>query len=59
MKLSLNDGVVCKILGEANEDVVKLLRKILAPHKLVDNKILLEGEAAAALAFCLGYGKTY
>ena len=57
-EVSVEDGVVCKILGEANEDVVALLRKILAPHKLVDDKILLEGEDAAALAFCLGYGTT-
>ncbi len=51
----LENGVVCKILGEANEDIVRLLRRILVPHRIVDGKILLEGEAAAALALCLGH----
>ena len=50
------DGVACKICGEACEDVVTLFRRIFAPHKLVSNRILMDGEAAAAFAFCLGYG---
>ena len=57
-ELALEDGVVCRIMGEINDSVVGLLRKILIPHKLVDNKILLEGEDAIAFAFCLGYGTT-
>jgi len=57
-ELTLEDGVVCRILGETNEGIVGLLRKILVPHKLVGDKILLEGEDAVALAFCLGYGNT-
>src|SRR5208283_2671843 len=57
-EVAFEDGVVCKISGEATEDVVRLLRLIFAPHKLISNKILLEGEEAAALAFCLGYGTT-
>lgn len=57
-EVAFEDGVVCKISGEANEDVVRLLRLIFAPHKLISNKILLEGEDAAALAFCLGYSTT-
>ena len=57
-ELTLEDGVVCRILGETNEGIIGLLRKILVPHKLVGNKISLEGEDAVALAFCLGYGNT-
>ena len=57
-EVALEDGVACRIVGEANEAVVGFLRKILAPHKIVDNKILLEGEDAAAFAFSLGHGKT-
>ncbi len=57
-ELTLEDGVVCRILGETNEAIIELLRKILVPHKLVGNKISLEGEDAVALAFCLGYGNT-
>lgn len=57
-EITLEDGVVCRILGETNEGIVGLLRKILVPHKLVGDKISLEGEDAVALAFCLGYGTT-
>jgi DNA polymerase II large subunit len=57
-EITLEDGVVCRILGETNEGIVGLLRKILVPHKLVGDKISLEGEDAVALAFCLGYGNT-
>jgi DNA polymerase II large subunit len=57
-EVELKEGVVCKIIGGGNDSVVGLLRKIFAPHKIVDGKILLEGEDAAAFAFCLGYGKT-
>ncbi len=38
------------------EDVVKSLRKIFVPHKIIDGKVVLSGEDAAALAFTLGYG---
>jgi DNA polymerase II large subunit len=57
-EITMDDGVVCRIVGEVNQDVVVLLRKIFAPHKIVKNKILMEGEDAVAFAFCLGYGTT-
>jgi DNA polymerase II large subunit len=57
-EVSFEDEVVSKISGEASEGIVKLLRLIFAPHKLINNHIFLEGEDAAALAFCLGYGTT-
>jgi len=53
-EVAFEDDIVCKILGEPNDEVVKLLRRILAPHKMQGNKILLEGEYAATFAFCLG-----
>ena len=56
--VALENGVVCKICGEADKNVVRLLRLIFAPHKIVSDKVLLEGEDAAALAFCLGCGTT-
>jgi DNA polymerase II large subunit len=55
-EVALVDGVACRITGEVDDTLVRLLKKILAPHKIVDNKVLLEGEVAAAFAFCLGYG---
>ena len=55
-EVSSEDSVVCKISGEANEEIIRILRRILAPHQIVDNKIVICGQDAAALAFCLGYG---
>ncbi len=55
-KITLAEGVACRIEGELNQDVVALLRKIFAPHKLVGDKIIFEGENAAAFAFSLGCG---
>jgi len=53
----LQDNIAYKIIGEATDHIVGLLRKILAPHKIIDCKILLEFETAATFAFCLGYNK--
>jgi DNA polymerase II large subunit len=50
------DGFACKIVGAASDNVVKVLRKILVPHRIVDGKVLVEGEDAAAFGFTLGYG---
>jgi DNA polymerase II large subunit len=44
------------VIGDFNEEVVKILRRLFAPHKVSEGKILLEGESACALAFSLGYG---
>ena len=54
----LKESVACRIVGSFSDDVARVLKKILCPHKIVDDKILLEGEDAAAFAFSLGYGKT-
>ncbi len=50
------DGFAQKITGDATQDVVKVLRKIFVPHKLVEDKVVLSGEDAAAMAFTLGFG---
>jgi DNA polymerase II large subunit len=57
-ELAFEDGVVSKIVGEASESIVGLLRKILVPHKMLGEKILMESDVAAAFAFSLGYGST-
>ena len=57
-EVTVEDGLACRILGAASEDVVRLLRLILVQYKIVDGKIQIEGEDAAALAFCLGYGNS-
>jgi DNA polymerase II large subunit len=55
-EITMDDGVACRIVGEVNQDVVASLRKIFAPHKMLNGKILMDGEDAVAFAFCLGYG---
>ena len=57
-EVSFEGNVVCKVSGSLDSGVVALLRKILAPHKQLDGKIILEGDDAFAFAFCLGYGTT-
>ena len=49
-------GIVAEISGPVIEDVVKSLRKIFIPHKIINDKVVLSGENAAALGFTLGYG---
>ncbi len=55
-EVAFEDGAVSKIMGTAHPEAVALLTKILAPHRQLNDKIILEGEDAAALAFNLGYG---
>lgn len=52
----VENGVASKITGPDNNEVVKALRKILAPHRIVDGKVVLYGEDAAAFGFTLGFG---
>lgn len=54
--VTLEDGVASKVTGTMSDDVAKSLRRIYAPHKIVDGKIVLCAEDAAALGFTLGYG---
>jgi DNA polymerase II large subunit len=55
-EVALEADVVRKIVGAMEPNVAQALRKIFAPHKLIDGKIVLEGEDACAFAFSLGYG---
>jgi DNA polymerase II large subunit len=55
-EVTLEGGVACKIVGAMEPNVTQALRKIFAPHTLIDGKLVLEGEDASAFAFCLGYG---
>ena len=54
--VKVEEGIVSEITGSVIEDVVKSLRKIFIPHKIIDGKVVLLGEDAAALSFTLGYG---
>jgi DNA polymerase II large subunit len=54
-ELELKEDLVCKIVGNMTDDVKKALEKICLPHKVLDGKIVVEGDEARAFAFCLGY----
>ncbi|MDR0470628.1 MAG: DNA polymerase II large subunit [Nitrososphaerota archaeon] len=47
---------ITTITGMATEDAIKVLRKIFAPHSIIDGNLVMSGEDAAAMAFTLGYG---
>jgi len=55
-EVTLEDDTVQRIVGAMEPNVAQALRKIFAPHKIIDGNIVLEGEDACAFAFCLGYG---
>ena len=44
------------IVGNLDSKTILILRKLYVPHKLSEDKIILEGEEAYALAYSLGYG---
>jgi len=54
----LEEGLVSKIVGSNDSNVAHMLQTIFAPHNVLDDKIVLEGEDACALGFCLGYGSS-
>ncbi len=55
-EVTLEDGTAQKIVGVMEPNVAQALRKLFAPHRIIDDNIILEGEDACAFAFCLGYG---
>ena len=55
-EITSDDGFVCNVTGTASDEVVKLLRKILLPHRIVEGNVVIEGEDAAIFGFTLGYG---
>jgi DNA polymerase II large subunit len=55
-EVTLEDDAVQKIVGAMKPNAAQALRKIFAPHRIIGNSIVLDGEDACAFAFCLGYG---
>ena len=49
-----NDAVH-KIVGKFENTVKQLLERICLPHRVLDGKVVIEGDYAHAFAFCLGY----
>lgn len=54
-ELEFKGNFVCKIVGKVEHKVKKALEKICLPHKVVDDKIVVEYPEACVFAFCLGY----
>ena len=54
-EVTWDGGFASRIVGCFDPEVVRVLRKIYAPHKVAESKITLEGADALALAFTLGY----
>jgi DNA polymerase II large subunit len=57
-EVSYENGAISKIVGEMEENVKKALEALCLPHKVLDGKIIIEGDYACAFAFCLGYGSS-
>ena len=55
-QVTSDDDFVNKIIGDYDEVVGATLRRIYAPHKVLNGKIILEDEDACALAYSLGFG---
>jgi DNA polymerase II large subunit len=53
-EISSRDGAVSRIVGKNEPEVIQVLRKIYAPHKIVDGRVLVEGEDALSFAFSIG-----
>ncbi len=51
----ISDSLVVRIVGVNDGLVKKALERICVPHRLVDDRIVVEGDDAAILAFCLGW----
>ncbi len=49
------DGLVYKVVGKLESDIKRTLELLCLPHKILENKIIIEGEDAGAFACCLGY----
>ncbi|MEM2938687.1 MAG: DNA polymerase II large subunit [Candidatus Bathyarchaeia archaeon] len=52
--LIVEGETITKIIGLFNEEVKSILEEICVPHKIIDDKILIEDFDANALAFTLG-----
>jgi DNA polymerase II large subunit len=55
-EVTSENGSVSRIVGKSDSSVVQACRKILVPHRVLEENIVIEGTDAWAFAFCLGYG---
>ena len=57
-EVSYENGIVSKVVGGIDANVKRALKALCLPHKVSDDKIIIEGDDACAFAFCLGYGSS-
>jgi DNA polymerase II large subunit len=55
IKTEEDDATVSAIFGMFDNEVKELLERLCLPHKVRNNKILIEGDEAYVFAFCLGW----
>ncbi|MEM2105548.1 MAG: DNA polymerase II large subunit [Candidatus Bathyarchaeia archaeon] len=55
-RVKYENGLIQEIVGDSNPNVKCALEAIYLPHRILDNKIVIEGEDAHAFAVCLRYG---
>ncbi len=55
-QVTLEDGVASRIAGIFDPSVAQLLRAIFVPHQVSEDRIIVEGNEAFALALSLGHG---
>lgn len=57
-QVKVEDGCICEIVGDLDEEVKRALMLICLPHRVSDGKIVINGDDAYSFAFCLGYGRS-
>lgn len=55
-EIQAEDRFATKVVGELNGDVKRCLELIGLPHRVIEGKVIIQGDDAAAFALCLGYG---
>ena len=50
------EGIIETLVGDLDQKIVAILRRLFFPHRIAEGKLLIEGENSFALAFSLGYG---
>jgi DNA polymerase II large subunit len=55
-QVKVEESANVRIFGPTKPEAVQLLKRIFAPHRILDGKVMLDGENAFALVTSLGYG---
>ncbi len=53
---TIENEIVTMIAGSFDRNITSILRRVFAPHRIIADKIVLEGDSACVLASSLGFG---